>query len=516
MQKNVPKLYSSELQGINAHLVEVEADINIGLHSFSIVGLGDKAVSEAKERINSALKHCGIKPPTRENRKVTINLAPANIKKTGSHFDLPIALAYLLSSGQIKSFETNKRLFLGELALDGTLRAVPGVLNHAILAKEMGFTEIFVPEENAAEASFISRLSVYGVPNLSSLINHLEGHVLLSQKPFEEPAFGTEISKTSIFDIKGLEDAKRAMLIAASGGHNVLLKGSPGSGKSMLAEALLSLLPPLTLNEALEVSRIYSSVGLMPKQPLITTRPFRSPHHSVSLPSLIGGGNIARPGEISLAHRGVLFLDEVPEFKRDALESLRQPLENGEITVGRARAVHVYPARFSLILAMNPCPCGFYGDPKISCKCSAAEVSAYSKKLSGPLLDRIDLHVPVARTSISELTSHPKKELDKNIKNPKALVVAAKNRQLNRFRSVGLSLFSNAEIPANKINELIPLSKEVSDYSVSLSSSKHLSPRAYHRLLKVSRTIADLEGSDNVEKKHIAEAFRYREKEDSV
>lgn len=505
----VAQLFSADLEGITAHLVTVEADLNVGLHSFTIVGLADKAVSEAKERVNSALKNSGIRPPTRENRRITVNLAPADIRKSGSRFDVPIALAYLLASEQLKPFDAAAYLFAGELALDGSLRPVPGVLALALLAEARGIPNVVVPVDNAAEAAVVRTVRVLPVGTLEALIRHLEGLRPIEPAPPTEVAASFPRSCATFDQIHGLRAAKRALTVAAAGGHNVLLSGPPGTGKTLLAQAFASLLPPPTLPETLEITQIWSAAGLTGREPLIATRPFRSPHHSTSSVAVLGGGAIPRPGEISLAHRGVLFLDELPEFHRDVLEGLRQPLEDGSITVARAKQSLVFPARFTLIAAMNPCPCGYFEDPDRECRCTAHEVLRYQRKISGPLLDRIDMHLDVPRTPIEELRAHEhtgSTETDR----ARAEIAGARNRQLERFRGLSEPVFANSELRSHLVDKLIELTPAAETLVKQTIEHAFLSPRGYYRTLKVAQTIADLDGAALVDAPHLAEAFQYR------
>ncbi|MCP6720126.1 MAG: YifB family Mg chelatase-like AAA ATPase [Patescibacteria group bacterium] len=514
MIKQVPRLYSAELDGINAELIEVEADLNVGLHSFNIVGLADKAVSEAKERVNSALKNCGIKPPTKENRRITINLAPADIKKIGSRFDLSIALAYLLASDQLKRFDTEDKIFIGELSLDGTLRPVNGCLSITLLAKQKGIRQIFVPEANAVEAAAIPDVKVMPVRNLNQLIEHLENIKIIPKQPITMIEPGYPPSLVTLGEIKGQAAAKRALLVAAAGGHNMIMTGSPGTGKTMIAQAFASILPPPTIEESIEITRIYSAAGLNFNNSFINHRPFRAPHHSASRISIIGGGTNPKPGEISLAHRGVLFLDETPEFHRDVLEGLRQPLESGSVHVARVKKTLTFPARFMLVAAMNPCPCGYFDDSEKECRCTANEVFRYQKKVSGPLLDRIDIQLEVPRIPIEELRT---KSTDDNIeKFMREQVMKARLIQEKRFTHLKPKIFSNAEMSSKQVDGTVRLESGAEELLKQTLERAFVSARGYYRILKVAQTIADLaaasgqEISPTVKKEHLAEAFQYR------
>jgi len=520
------RIFSSAITGLNAQIIEIETDVAYGLSRFDIVGLPDKAVEESKERVGAAIKSSGFRSPRQQSQKVLVNLAPADLKKEGSLYDLPIALGYLSASSQIK-FNPEGKIFSGELALDGKLRPIKGVLSLALAAEEKGWKEIILPKENAAEAALIlfsekekkkefGKIKIIGLESLKEAADYLEGKLRI--EPFkinlknflEKPDYPTDLGW-----IKGQESSKRALEISAAGGHNLIMQGPPGAGKSLLASALPSILPDLSFEEALEVTKIYSIAGLLPKEkPLINCRPFRSPHHTSSEPALIGGGNPPRPGEITLAHRGVLFLDEFPEFHRDVLESLRQPMEEGKITILRAKHYLTFPARFTLIAAANPCPCGYRGDPNRACTCVPSQIASYRRKLSGPLIDRIDISIEVPQLKFEKLTSPDEENSSSKIKER-----TEKTRQIQKERfSVNnpqkkLQIFTNAEMKIPQIKKYCQVDQKSQSILKRFVDSGQLSGRGYHRVLKVARTIADLEGSEKIIYSHLTEALMYRIKE---
>lgn len=506
------KVYSAELEGIDARLIEVETDINVGLHNFTIVGLADKALSEAKERVNSALKNIGVKAPNRENRRITVNLAPADVKKNGSHYDLAIAVGYLRATEQVKDFDEKKFLFIGELSLEGKLRRVSGCLNMARLAKSAGFRELIVPAENAAEAAIVRGISIIPAKDVSEVIHHLEEKATLKSHPETDLSEELGAIPVDFRDIRGQATAKRALTVSAAGGHNLIMIGTPGAGKSMLASALASILPPMNLEEIIETTQIWSAAGFLHDRPFISRRPFRSPHHTASPVSIIGGGGNPRPGEVSLSHRGVLFLDELPEFRRDLLEALRQPMEAGQVHISRVKNTLIFPAKFTLVAAMNPCPCGYYRDDEKPCRCTANEVFRYQKKVSGPLLDRIDLQINVPRIKTEELTSD--KSDTENSFSIRERIKKTRAIQRERYQKLGQNIFTNSEISSRQCEELIELELDAKKLLENNLKDNHLSARGYYRLLKTARTIADLESSSKVSAQNILEAFSYRLREE--
>jgi len=501
------KIISSATVGVDAYQVEVESDIQQQLPAFVTVGLPDGAVRESKERVTAAIKNSDFVFPS---KRVTINLAPADIKKEGSAFDLPIAVGILAATGQILRDRFDEYVMLGELSLDGAVRPIPGMLAMVMsFGRDNGLKGIIVPKENAKEAAMADTLPVFPVGSLKEAVHFLEEESSIKKVEIDIRTIFSEARRYNVdfSDVKGQESAKRALEVAAAGGHNIIMVGPPGSGKTMLARRMPTVLPDMSVEEALETTKIHSVAGRLPLgAALIATRPFRSPHHSISYAGLIGGGSIPKPGEVSLAHHGVLFLDELPEFKKDILEMLRQPMEDNQVTISRAVTTLTYPAGFMLISAMNPCPCGYYGDPSHECTCSASEIQRYMGRISGPLLDRIDIHITVPTVKFKELAKETSGEKSEKIKDR---VNNARSLQRERYKDEP-SIFCNAHMESRDVRRYCRIDEKSQSLLAMAISKQGLSARAYDRILKVSRTIADLVDSDQIEMGHIAEAIHYR------
>ena len=502
------RVYSCAVIGLEGVIVEVEVDYSNGLPAVVIVGLPDAAVQESRERVQTAVKNAGLHFP---RHRIVVNLSPASIRKEGPAYDLPIALGVIMLSGHLPGDVVQDTLVVGELSLDGTVRHTRGILPMAATARTQGYKRMFVPEVDAPEAALIPDLEVYPVRTLADLYNHLSGRQLIEPyRPSATDVLEPLFTPTDFAEIKGQEHVKRALEVAAAGGHNVLMVGSPGAGKTLLARAIPGILPEMSIEESLDVTRIYSVADQLPAgMPLIKHRPFRAPHHTISHAGLVGGGNIPKPGEISLAHRGVLFLDEFPEFGSRVLEVMRQPMEDKTVTISRAKGSLTFSANFQLIAAMNPCPCGYYGDSQKACTCAQAVVTKYQKRISGPMLDRIDIHIEVPRVDYEKLSGDRLGETSETIRKR---VQAARDIQNQRFKDSASQVVCNADMRVAEIREFCKLKDDVQSLMRSAMSQLQLSARAYHRVLKLSRTIADLAGSEEIQSVHLAEALQYRPK----
>lgn len=515
------KVYSAQVNLLTGAIVTIEVDISKGtLHAFSVVGLPDKAVDESKDRVSGAIKNSGYKSPKAQNQKIIVSLSPADLKKEGPFFDLAIALSYMLAAGDIK-FDSEKKIFLGELGLDGTLRRIRGALPLAQEAKRMGFEEIYLPKENAVEAALVEGIKIFGADSLKEVVEHIDETKKNIEKYEDKKQnkkiavqlqtkinYKKETARSDFADIRGQEGAKRGLEIAAAGGHNIAMYGPPGTGKTMLARAFSQLLPDLEIEEVLEITGIHSVAGNT-RGELVCSPSFRAPHHTSSYVSIIGGGTFPKPGEVTLAHRGVLFLDEFPEFEKRVIESLRQPLEDNIVSISRAKGTAIFPSNFILVAAMNPCPCGNAGNKQKACICKPSDLDRYKRKLSGPIIDRIDLWVSVGSVDYKKLGGEGNGEKSEKIKER---VTKAREIQKARFKKFGKDITTNSEMNVKDLGTMVHLGGKVRDMLDDSAERLGLSARAYHRVIKIARTIADLENSENIEENHILEAIQYRPK----
>src|SRR3989338_7453371 len=513
------KVYSAQVNLLKGAIVTIEVDLSKGLHTFSVVGLPDKAVDESQDRVSGAIKNSGYKSPKAKNQKIIVSVSPGDLKKEGPFFDLAIAIAYLKAAGEIK-FNSEKKIFLGELGLDGALRSIRGALPLAEEAKRRGYEEIYLPKENAVEAAMVDGIKIFGAESLEEVIEHIdESHGRIQEKlgnkskkislqPKTKINYKRETKGGDFADIRGQEGAKRGLEIAAAGGHNIAMYGPPGTGKTMLARVFSGLLPDLSEGEVLEITGIHSVAGAT-RGELVCFPPFRAPHHTASYVSIVGGGTYPKPGEVTLAHRGVLFLDEFPEFEKRVIESLRQPLEDNIVSISRAKSSAIFPSNFILVAAMNPCPCGNAGSKQKACICKPSDLDRYKRKLSGPIIDRIDLWLSVGNVDYKKLGEEGGGEENEKIKER---VVEARKIQEGRFKKFSRKISTNSEMNVKDLSTMVKLKKEVRDLLDDSAERLSLSARAYHRVIKIARTIADLENSENVEANHILEAIQYRPK----
>ncbi len=510
------RVYSAQVNLLSGQIVTIEVDLSRGLHTFNVVGLPDNAVNESKDRVSSAIKNSGFKSPKAKNQKIIVSLSPADLKKEGPFFDLAIALSYLLAAEDLK-FDSEKKIFLGELGLDGILRRIRGALPLVMEAKRAGYEEVYLPKENAVEAALVEGIEIFGANNLKEVVEHIsdkkvekEGKKIKVQ-PKTEIIYKKERKSSDFSDIRGQEGAKRGLEIAAAGGHNIAMYGPPGTGKTMLARAFSGLLPDLNINEVLEITGIHSVAGATHGE-LISSPPFRSPHHTSSYVSIVGGGTYPKPGEVTLAHKGVLFLDEFPEFEKRVIESLRQPLEDNIVSISRAKGSAVFPSNFILVAAMNPCPCGNAGSKQKACICKPSDLDRYKRKLSGPIIDRIDLWVSVGNVDYKKLGEENNKNKSEQSEKIKYRVTEAREIQKKRFEKFKRNITTNSEMNVKDLSNMVKLKENVRNLLDDSAERLALSARAYHRVIKIARTIADLDNSEEINSNHILEAIQYRPK----